>query len=569
MVRKVTLLVIYIVTFPSLSFNQEWIRVYESLEHAQGRKCSEHYDKGFLVSGFVHIDEPVYTAYGWILKTDVNGYEHWRKTIKDSTGLVGFAGHRNTSDGGFITIGSTSLLDPTEDPLIMKFNACGEKEWCRIFNSPGNFDYGSDIETIPGGGYLGLVKYWGYDKSKRIWLFKLDESGDLIWQQAYALDSLFVSEEATSLYKANDTSFIITGYTYWPDTIPPNYYFLTPLLIKVNIDGNSEWELPWGWQKEFIGTGWGSTCSLSGKVYTGAYHSLHSPPYGDAPCLLRTSSDGNPIDYINLKDTSFLGQATTIDWLEDSTLIFGATWQDQAPGSQPVIGANKTDTAGNVLNTKVLMDVSSELIIDACVTDDNKAFMFTDYFNVNLWKWQVYAFKLTSNLEYDSIYTTPFTYDSLCPHPIVSDTIPLDDCEVVYVGIDDPVKHPEKTMLKVYPNPAGNMVTVEMPEYLVRTADGGRQTAVDSPRSAVRSPQSEDGRSQTPGIGLKATTYYHQWKSVRLDVFDLFGKLMYSQDIPGKTDNIQLDISSWSAGMYVARIVFMNDVVGVVKFVKE
>jgi hypothetical protein len=137
----------------------------------------------------------------------------------------------------------------------------------------------------------------------------------------------------------------------------------------------------------------------------------------------------------------------------------------------------------------------------------------------------------------------------------VSDTIPLDDCEVVVVGIEDPVQHPEKTQLKVYPNPAGSMVTIEMPEYLVRTADGGQWTG-------------DDGQ-QTAGLGIKATTYYHQWKSVRLDVFDLFGKLMFSQEIPQKTDKVQLDISFWSSGMYVARIVFMNDVVGVTKFVKE
>ena len=153
MLKKATILVIYIFLFQGLSFAQSWIRTYESLEHAHGRQCSEQYDKGLLITGFVHIDEPIYTAYGWILKTNVNGYELWRKTIKDSSGLVGFSGHRNTSDGGFIAIGSTSLLDPTQDPLIMKFNSCGEKEWCRIFNSPNNFDYGGDIESIPGGGF--------------------------------------------------------------------------------------------------------------------------------------------------------------------------------------------------------------------------------------------------------------------------------------------------------------------------------------------------------------------------------------------------------------------------------
>jgi hypothetical protein len=110
------------------------------------------------------------------------------------------------------------------------------------------------------------------------------------------------------------------------------------------------------------------------------------------------------------------------------------------------------------------------------------------------------------------------------------------------VGIDDPEQHPEKTRLHVYPNPASQVITVEMPQYLMKTSGGS---------------------------GITATTYYHQWKSVRLDVFDLFGELMYSQNIPGKTEKTELDISSWPVGMYIARIVFMNEVTGTVKFVKE
>jgi hypothetical protein len=106
----------------------------------------------------------------------------------------------------------------------------------------------------------------------------------------------------------------------------------------------------------------------------------------------------------------------------------------------------------------------------------------------------------------------------------------------------DPVKNPEKTKLKVYPNPAEGNVTMELPRYLIKSSTGS---------------------------GITSTTYYHQWKSIRLDVFDLSGKLMYSQEIPGRTDKVELNISSWPAGMYVARIVFMNDIVEVEKFVKK
>jgi hypothetical protein len=151
---------------------------------------------------------------------------------------------------------------------------------------------------------------------------------------------------------------------------------------------------------------------------------------------------------------------------------------------------------------------------------------------------QTYLFKLNSNLEYDSIYTTPFTYDSLCPHPIVSDTIPLDDCQVVVVGLDDAEKNPEKAKLYIYPNPAGGEVTIEMPQYLVR---------------------------KNQGNGITATTTYFQWDRCRLDILDLTGKLVFSDEIPKQQARVRVDISGWQPGMYLARIVFMNEVVASAK----
>jgi hypothetical protein len=85
-------------------------------------------------------------------------------------------------------------------------------------------------------------------------------------------------------------------------------------------------------------------------------------------------------------------------------------------------------------------------------------------------------------------------------------------------------------------------MTIELPEYLVRVSGG---------------------------FGFSATTIYHQWKEVRLEVFDLFGRLMYSENIPQPEKTVELDVSCWPGGMYVARIVFMNEVVGREKFIVE
>ncbi|MEI6435959.1 MAG: hypothetical protein WCP32_14015 [Bacteroidota bacterium] len=41
------------------------------------------------------------------------------------------------------------------------------------------------------------------------------------------------------------------------------------------------------------------------------------------------------------------------------------------------------------------------------------------------------SMKVNDNLQWDSINTAPFTYESLCPYAIATDTLPLDNCTVI------------------------------------------------------------------------------------------------------------------------------------------
>ena len=140
--------------------------------------------------------------------------------------------------------------------------------------------------------------------------------------------------------------------------------------------------------------------------------------------------------------------------------------------------------------------------------------------------WTTYAWKLNSDLEYDTLYTHPFVYDSLCPHPIASDTILL-DC--VVVGINEPFENPQTGRLKVYPNPASDILHLEIPQQL---------------KSVTQSPV------------FNLTTVYHQWKSAMLEVYDLFGEKVYSGEVRQPEKLIDLGVAGWGRGMYVVRLVY-------------
>jgi hypothetical protein len=381
-----------------------------------------------------------------------------------------------------------------------------------------------------------LMDHGKSGEEETIWLFRLDSAGEVVWAQVYATDPDFSSEWSHSLLKTNDNCVLITGQAYYPDPTYPGKSIIKIILIKVTLDGEAVFEVPWGTDNGVYSDGRLSVIDTRNNIYTAGRRARTNAPYGDSPCLFITSKTGNPVFYTDLKSTSTLGIATTIDWFQDSTFALCSQWKCSTGIDST--GVIKTDSLGNYINQIIFPD-NYGFYTSTTTYNDRLLLGGASYSSGYL---HGCAIKLTSDLEYDSIYTTPFTYDSLCPHPIASDTVSLDDCEVVIVGIDDPVQNPEKTRLHVYPNPAGSSVTLEMPEYLVR---------------------------QTAGAGITATTYYYQWESVRLDVFDLFGKLMYSQEIPGETDTIKLDISSWPGGMYLARLVFMNDAVASVKFVKQ
>ena len=517
---------------------QDWIRIYGDSINTVANTIYEHYDKGYVLSGERY--NPGFTAYGWLLKTDINGYEKWSKMLGNDLATVRLSGTRVTSDGGIIEGGllKNSTSD-CSDPLIIKINACGEREWCKIYNAPYCHSTCYDICNTNDGGYIALIDHWVNVEEKRIWLFRLNNQGDVIWAQAFATDPDYWSEWSHSLINTLDSCFIITGEAYYPDPTYPNKKIIKIILIKVALDGSAIFEVPWGTDNGVYSDGRLSVIDSKNNIYTAGRRARTVSPGGDSPCVFKTKSDGQPEFYHDLKTTSSLGEATTINWFQDSTMVICAGWFSQS--NIDTTGMIKIDSIGTFLKQKALMFNNDDIIRASAVTYNNRILVGGSVFNQSTLKWQIYAFKLTSNLDYDSVYTRPFTYDSLCPHPIVSDTIPLDDCQVVVVGLDDAEKHPEKTKLRIYPNPAGEQVTVEMPQYLVK---------------------------QNQGSGITATTTYFQWDRTRLDMLNINGKVMFTQEIPKQQTTVQINTSAWPAGMYLARIVFMNEVVAEAKIVK-
>jgi len=537
-VHKEILLYFFIFFCIKTSFSQIWPKVYFPNEGTFPFSVVECYDKGYLFGGW-YVTPNGAPMNGLLMKTDLNGEILWKKMLGEPNDGTAVQEVNQTNDNGFIISGSTKQTDSWGDPFIMKLNSCGEKEWCRIYNiGQDRADVANSIHQIPGGYIVYVFEGFQYFSNEKTHLFRLDNNGDLIWQQTYCQkDTLMIAAEGYDMMVTPDYHFLINGFCYYPDTGTTGPRYLRPLIIKVDSTGNADWELPWRYVngKNFYGMSNRSIVDNQHNIYScGRHIDAEAAPPGDRPAMFKTDSNGNEISYHDMVPNSWQAVFFTINWFADSTIALGGGWSFSYHDDHQ--GVFKVDRSGNILDSAELFSTIYSFS-DATTTFDNKLFLVSGQYNGS--KFTTYAWKLNSNLEYDTLNTHPYIYDSLCPNPIASDTIPL-DCLIV--GMDEPFKNPETGNLKVYPNPARDILHIVIPEQLKT-------------------------ENQNPFFNL--STIYHQWHSAILEIYDLFGRKMLSREVLQSEKEIAVDGSLWPGGMYVVRLVYNGQTVGSGKVMVE
>jgi len=295
------LLIFIFLSLNQTIFPQTWQRIYFPDKSSSAEVVIETYDKGFIIGGHYY-DSFAYPAYGFILKTDINGYPLWDKHIGSSSYATGIYSLQQTSDGGYIFSGAKSSIDPSGDVFFAKTDPCLNLEWCKMFSSnQGQFDFGRAVHEIPGG-YICLVEQYGNDiVNKRTWLFRLDINGEILWQQFYCQsDSLITAETCFGLVVTPDNHYEITGFCYSPDSGTTTPIYLKPLIIKVDSLGTVDWELPWSYAagEPYQGQSFRSIIDNQGNLYSCGRHIIEQTyPLGDRPAMIKTDILGNEIAY--------------------------------------------------------------------------------------------------------------------------------------------------------------------------------------------------------------------------------------------------------------------------------
>jgi hypothetical protein len=503
---------------------QTWLRIFQDIHNSNADYVIENYDKGYLLIGSINY------IYTWLIKTDINGNMLWNKKFGDGQHELIPVNIESTLDHGYI-IGANTSKYSTNDACIFKLNSCGELEWCNVIYTPSfGFDYGGQAKPTPDGGYIFYRLDEKYN-TNRDHLYKFDSSGQLLWHQQITTNPLAFGEDVYDLI-VDSTGIFLNGNCYFPDpgqTIGVERFYL----VKTDTTGQKHWGVVYGDSTYYYGY---SICSIKGS--SGNYYAFgwrDDLVSGNSfPALVKVLGNGTPSYNKDIFTTSS-GGINTSRWLNDTVIILGGTIPINSSVSQVII--LKTDTLGN-LKLMVTLPQLTNGFESTAKTFDNKFVSTGDMWSVT--KEVIYLIKVNSALQFDSVYSHLFTYDSLCSHTITSDTI-NPDCGLI-VNVEEPFNNPETTLLKVYPNPTSEFLVVELPKYL---------------------------KVQNNSSNFQSTTIYHQWKSTTLEAYNLNNKLVFRKEIPKDQTRLELDVSAWGKGMYFFRLSYNKNTVAGEKVIIE
>jgi hypothetical protein len=503
-----------------------------------GRLIFEAYDEGYIVTGNF-MNNGLHHYMGIIMKTDINGEILWEKHIGETGYRFPITGSTLTDDGGVIISSFTTKHDEWGDSYIIKLNACGEQEWCKIFHIPEHHHAAWDILEMPDGTFISLINYYGNDyTNERIWLFCLSSDGEVLWEKLYCQDPSidYINETGYVLTLTLENTILITGVCYLEYPTNSNTWWKHTLHIMVDANGNQLWNEPFreDYEDLFASESTRTSEDFKGNFYT-CGRRYNDPVYNHVVTgLMKFDNEGNYIDWISIyPDYPHTSGVITNAVLCDTNhfvLTGGYVYQFE----KPHIMLYKTDTLGNIQKAKELFR-DDNAVRHASMTSDNYVIMTSShYVSGSPGHVKLYINKVDGELNEAEFDPRQLTYDSLCPYPILTDTI-VPECELI-VGHRPPIPATDNAAEKllIYPNPAFGNVTIKLPPKITQYGNNGF---------------------------LSHTTVFHRWVvDASLQVFDINGKMIYSHKIPDDSETLDLDVSTWNNGLYLLKINARNGI---------
>jgi hypothetical protein len=202
--------------------NLEWKKTY--LEIIELRSIQQTADQGYVACGGHSI-----------LKLNNTGDVSWHSVV---TGPVEFDNIFQTSDGGYLTSGIYRSNNNYDDTAVAKFDDNGNIIWQKTYGAS-RTDWGM-VHQISDEEYFITSSTYSFSTGTGMdaWLLKLDTNGDILWQRIY--DAGYYDCGINSILKTSDGGYLVGG---------SNTYELgnkNLWLLKLADNGDIIWEKSYG-----------------------------------------------------------------------------------------------------------------------------------------------------------------------------------------------------------------------------------------------------------------------------------------------------------------------------------
>lgn len=266
----------YLVKIDSIG-NEVWSKTFGGTNDDLFNSVSITSDSGFILVGetssFGYGGEDIY-----IVKSDSEGNEIWSKTFGGSNNDWARSAQQ-TSDGGFIIIGTTRSYGNDSQILMIKIDSQGNQIWLKTFGEA-YYEYGGAVQQTSDGGYIITGSTELTEFVTEVILIKTDSLGNLSWEKTFKIND---ADFGYSVMQTDDGGYIISGAT---GTDAKNTFY-DVFLLKTNSSGTKQWLKTFGGSDDDSGVSVKQTTG-GGYIIIGSNKNVNNDVY-----LIKTDENGN------------------------------------------------------------------------------------------------------------------------------------------------------------------------------------------------------------------------------------------------------------------------------------
>jgi hypothetical protein len=254
---------------------------------------------------------------GLIERLDATGKLVWAQVYLSGATNTAINQIRQTSDGGFVAVGSFDDANGNIGALILKLDGRGNVQWQRELGPAGGrtHAYLNAVQQTTDGGYVATGEFYTPSSSGRgtgVLVVRLDANGNLGWQRGFnsfdGSGAPTASEHALSIIQTSEGGYLVAGN--WDNTSFPGTCCGGALLLKLDTNGNSQWQKAYSGGVYCFFNGYNTTCTALG----GVAYSVHQT--SDGGYVL--AGDGN----LKLNDST-----PQVPWLAKTDASGNLLWQ--------------------------------------------------------------------------------------------------------------------------------------------------------------------------------------------------------------------------------------------------